>query len=69
MPVRPGLAEKYVRSEASPNGLKIARLGWCGKQRMGGSCWSIRKVLPQFGELETDRGGFRDGREQKPASN
>jgi len=69
MPVRPGLAEKYVRSEASPNGLKIARLGWCGKQRMGGSCWSIRKVLPQFGELETDRGDFRDGREQKPASN
>jgi len=36
---------------------------------MGGSCWSIRKVLPQFGELETDRGGFRDGREQKPSSN
>ena len=65
----PVLAENPIRSEASPNGLRIARLRCCGKQRMGGSCWLLRKVLPQFGELETDRGGFRAGREQKPASN
>jgi len=25
------LAEKLIRSEASPNGLRIAGLGWCGK--------------------------------------
>jgi len=29
----------------------------------------LRKVLPQFGELETDQGGFRAGREQKSSSN
>ncbi|GEM_PF-6629424 len=40
------LAEKPIRSEVSPNGSRIARLRWCGKQRMGGENWSVRAIFP-----------------------